>query len=190
MSAQSPPQPAYISFTASNISEPAIEKLMAACCAAVNGGTPGIHLLITTFGGNVPYGITVFNFLRALPVPVTTYNMGNVASVGNLLYLGGTRRVASPHSTFFFHPITFTPAAAPMGRGEMMENSATIERDTQRILHIVASTTGMGLDRAAELHQQENTVDAQEAKGLGVVHEIQAIQIPQGAILHHIMMGS
>jgi ATP-dependent Clp protease, protease subunit len=44
-----------------------------------------LGLLVSTPGGDVDSGVLLFNTLRALPVELTTYNIGNVDSIGNVV---------------------------------------------------------------------------------------------------------
>jgi ATP-dependent Clp protease protease subunit len=61
------------------------------------------HLLIQSAGGVVGDGIAVYNFLRTLPLHLTTYNVGAVESIAVLPYLAGKHRRATKNSTFLIH---------------------------------------------------------------------------------------
>ena len=45
-------------------------------------------------------GMNLYNFLRGLPIRLTTHNVGNVDSIGNAVFLAGEHRYACPHSPF------------------------------------------------------------------------------------------
>jgi ATP-dependent Clp protease, protease subunit len=72
-----------------------------------NEGHQEVHLLLTTPGGSVMHGLTIYNVLRALPITLVTHNAGSVNSIGNAVFLAGARRYACPHSTFMFHGVGF-----------------------------------------------------------------------------------
>jgi ATP-dependent protease ClpP protease subunit len=59
--------------------------------------------------GRVMNGINIYNVLRGLPAKVVFHNVGNVDSIGNVLFLAGDERYACPHSTFMFHGVGFDP---------------------------------------------------------------------------------
>ena len=40
-------------------------------------------------------GVAIYTTLRALPLDLTTHNIGNVDSIGNIIFLAGARRYAS-----------------------------------------------------------------------------------------------
>src|SRR5258708_14707985 len=93
------PQPLYIWFSAP-IDQVSADTLMSALVNAYTQGIRDVHLLISTSGGGIMNGMTLFNFLRGLPITLTTHNVGNVDSIGNVIFLSGSRRVACAHSTF------------------------------------------------------------------------------------------
>lgn len=72
-----------------------------------------VILNISSGGGPVTIGVTMYNLLRKCRVPVHTHNMGEVSSAAILPYLAGTIRTAEPISKFMFHPF------AIMGEGNM-----------------------------------------------------------------------
>jgi len=43
-------------------------------------------MLLSIPRGSVGDGITIHNFIRALPIPLITYNIGQVNSIGNIVY--------------------------------------------------------------------------------------------------------
>lgn len=61
---------------------------------------------ISSLGGNVASGISIYNFLKNLSFPIRTHNMGEVSSAAILPYLSGTIRTAEPISKFMIHPLT------------------------------------------------------------------------------------
>ena len=185
------PRPVYFSFTAPTITDSTVEKLLAACSAAVTNGATSIHLALTTFGGNVPYAIAALNALMALPVPLTTYNTANVGSSGNLIFLAGERRIMSRHATFFFHPVSITPTnSAPIYEASIAQILEDIQRQTDTILQIVTARTGMSLDQARILHARETTLKAEESLALGIAHQIDELRIPHEALFHQIITGA
>ena len=58
------------------------------------------YILFSSPGGNVSNGITIYNFLRALPVRMIIHNIGIVDSIANVIFLGIDERYAVPHSSF------------------------------------------------------------------------------------------
>lgn len=67
-----------------------------------------LRLNIQSLGGSVSGAVAIYNYLKALPFPVQTHNLGEVTSAAILVYLGGTARTAEYHSKFTIHPIQFS----------------------------------------------------------------------------------
>ena len=61
---------------------------------------------INSEGGEVTYGVALYNYLKSMPFPVYTHNLGDVSSAAVLLYLAGETRTAAPNSRFMIHPLT------------------------------------------------------------------------------------
>lgn len=75
----------------------------------IKGQTNPIESLIVNIssdGGEVTYGIALYNYLKSMPFPVYTHNLGDVSSAAVLLYLAGEIRTAAPNSRFMIHPLT------------------------------------------------------------------------------------
>ena len=73
----------------------------------LTAGTDHFYVLLSTPGGQVTSGLTVYNFLRSIPAKVTMHNIGNVNSIGNAIFLAADERFACAHSTFMFHGVGF-----------------------------------------------------------------------------------
>ena len=86
---------------------PATNKKPAAVSHKLMAGTTDFYFFLSTPGGDVMSGLTIYNFLRALPVPITMHNIGNVNSIGNAIFVSAdaNHRLACAHSTFMFHEV-------------------------------------------------------------------------------------
>ena len=75
------------------------------CLQALQNGASEIELHMSTEGGNMTAGFALYFFLKSLPVPLTTFNIGSVESVGVVIFLAGERRFACPGARFLVHPL-------------------------------------------------------------------------------------
>src|SRR5690348_16113733 len=100
--------PAFVSFSAEIVPK-TTEVLLATMANLVNQGYKEVHLLLSTPGGSVMHGVTVYNVLRGLPVTLITHNVGNVDSIGSVVFLAGEQRYACPQTTFMLHGVSFAP---------------------------------------------------------------------------------
>jgi ATP-dependent Clp protease protease subunit len=60
-------------------------------------------MLFQSSGGIVGDGVALHNYLRACPVEVTAYNVGTVASIATIAFLGATNRITSKFFSFMIH---------------------------------------------------------------------------------------
>jgi ATP-dependent protease ClpP protease subunit len=71
----------YINFHA-QINAHTTQNLMAAIAQKLMAGTDHFYIMLSTPGGEVASGLTLYNFLRAIPARITMHNVGNVDSIG------------------------------------------------------------------------------------------------------------
>ena len=178
---QQPPQTVYISFSAEIIPH-TTESLIATVANFVNQGVKQIYLLLSTPGGSVMHGMNLYNVLRALPVELITHNVGNVDSIGNAVFLAGSKRYACPNSTFMFHGVGFdVRQQIRMEEKFLRERLDAIAADQKRIGDIIAQRTRITKEDVEKLFLEAQTKDATFAAGCGIVEEIRDVQIPTGS---------
>jgi len=170
----------YINFS-SEINQHTAEVLMGVFAQEANKGVRNFYLLLSGPGGNVMSGITVYNFLRSLPINLTTHNIGIMDSITNIVYLAGSRRFANYDSSFFFHEVGVN-ISEPMELDEenMEEQLEVVQRNKKLIVDILVERTGMAKEEAQKLCLEPETLSPEEAQKLGIVHEIKDAKIPEG----------
>jgi ATP-dependent protease ClpP protease subunit len=171
----------YVTFSAEIVPK-TTESLIATFSNLVNQGARDLSLLLSTPGGSVMCGMNLYNFLRGLPIRLTTHNVGNVDSIGNAVFLAGETRLACPHSTFMFHGVGYD-----VNQGVRLEEKLLRERldalmsDQRRIGSILEERTQLTTEQVSSLFLEAKTQDATFAIGCGIVHEIRDVQIPDGS---------
>jgi hypothetical protein len=95
-----------------NVDQASVARIMSGMATAINNRVPRLHLLFQSSGGLVGDGVCLYNFLKALPIPLTIYNVGSVSSIAALAYLGAEERKVSAHATFMLHRTYASPQAA------------------------------------------------------------------------------
>ena len=169
----------YISFNAP-IDQTTSNALLGAIGGEMSKGVGKIYLLLSTPGGNVMNGITVYNALRAMPVELTTHNIGVVDSIGNVVYLAGETRYACPVSRFMFHGVGFN-IKDRLEEKHLVEKLDSLRSDQSLITDIFHERTNINTKEAEALFLRAAFMSPQEAQSRGIVHEVQDAQIPQGA---------
>jgi ATP-dependent protease ClpP protease subunit len=138
--------------------------------------------LLSTPGGLVASGLGIFNTLRALPIRLTTYNVGSVNSIGNIIFLAGEHRIAARSSSFMFHGVGFDVLQrSRFEERNLLEHLDSIRTDQRILSGIVSERTGIGAEEAERLFLRQAFVGSEEAKARGIVHEVGDINVPEGA---------
>jgi ATP-dependent Clp protease protease subunit len=92
-------------------------------------------LLFQSNGGLVGDGICLHNFFRALPIELTLYNVGSIASIAVTAYLGAKHRKASAYAAFMLHRTYASPQAATSDRLHAIAQSVSLDDErTEAIL--------------------------------------------------------
>lgn len=179
----------YVSFSA-EINPSTTENLIAAMTQLCNTGASEIHLMLSTPGGSVMHGMTLYNVLRALPVKLVTHNTGNVDSIGNVIFLAGLERRACQHSTFMFHGVGFdVTGGVRLVDQNLREYLDSIAADHKRIGSIMGHHTSLNEADVVDLFKEARTKDASWAQGVGMVHSVCEPQVPTGVPIHSLVFN-
>jgi ATP-dependent Clp protease protease subunit len=130
-----------------------------------------IHFYINSPGGDVVATLAIYDTMQILSCPVATYCVGQAASGGAVLLVGGTKgkRFILPNARVMLHQ--------PFGgvQGQISD----IEIQANEILHmreqlnaIIAKHTGQPIERIAKDTDRDFFLSAEAAKDYGVVDSI------------------
>jgi len=174
------------------------EALLAKMTEHACHGVEYVVLDVCSLGGEVASAMSVYQALCSPPFEFVTRNTGELASMGNLVFLAGKRRLAAPEATFLLHPITVKtptgwPTAAPWLDVEDMRNLRTkversgappklfteldlgivrLAREEQEVQKIFEERTNLAGSAFRALVQGRTSLSAAEAYAVGIVHEI------------------
>jgi ATP-dependent Clp protease, protease subunit len=143
-----------------------------------------IHLMISSPGGSVFHGLSLYNFLRGAPVQVYTYNFGSVDSIGVVIFCAGEKRFSVPHARFLIHGVqaNFMANQAVDEKG-LEERLKGLQIDYKNIARVIADTAQRPADKVQDDMNNRTTLNPQEAKDYGLVHEIKSELFPLDADL-------
>ncbi len=181
------PEVVYLSFSA-EVNVSTTEILLAAATQFATRGVKTINLLLSTAGGQVTSGITLYNTLRALPIKLITHNMGSVNSVGNVVFLAGEERYSSQNATFMFHGVGFeVPSQTRFEQKNLRERLDSLIADEKKLGEIIADRTSLTPQEVNQLFLEAVTKDANYARSKGIIDEIRDVQIPPGSAVQQLV---
>lgn len=133
-----------------------------------------LQLNISSLGGNVTPSIVGYNFLKKLPFPITTHNLGEVTSAAILLYLAGNERTAEKVSKFVMHSIKCS-MNGDITYSQLHECMQSINADIDNYALIVNQETGFlkGIYDIKEcLKGNSITLDFKSAMQCGIITQM------------------
>ena len=138
-----------------------------------------IHLMISSPGGTVFHGLSLYNFLKGAPLEVDTYNFGSVDSIGVVIFCAGKRRFSVPHARFLMHGVRFNfNGSASFDEKQIEEHLKSLKIDQENIARVIADTSGKPKHKIEEDMNNRTTLNPNEAKDYGLIHEIQSVLFP------------
>ncbi|MFT4117919.1 ATP-dependent Clp protease proteolytic subunit [Bradyrhizobium sp.] len=142
-------------------------------------GARELIIAISSQGGNVASGITMYNAIRAATINVTTHNIGNIDSIATAVFLAGQQRVANESATFMFHGVGIgLTGNQRLEERDLLEKLDVVAAEHRRLSKLIASHSSLAIDQCMDLFKQQKTRDADWAQTKGLVHEVKDFVIP------------
>ena len=130
-----------------------------------------ITLIISSPGGHVESGDSIYDMIRFVGAPVRIVGTGWVGSAGALIYLAAEKenRYSLPNTRYLMHQ----PAGGFGGQASDIEiHAREIIKMRERLNATLAERTGQTIERIAEDTDRDFWMSAEEAKAYGVVGSI------------------
>lgn len=120
--------------------------------------------------------------MKALPVQITTHNIGQIDSIASVIFAAGTKRCANAQASFLFHGVSMHYEHQDFIESQLQEQYIQVKRLRENIASAFASYTGLSIADAQALMVSGATVlSAQEALSKAIIHEIRDAAIPPGS---------
>jgi ATP-dependent Clp protease protease subunit len=152
-----------------------VNALMNTVDQKMKQGIKDFIILISSPGGSVIHGLSAYNYLKGLPASITTHNFGSVDSIGIVMYCAGSKRLSVPQARFLFHGVS------AQFRGEQnLEEKLLEERlkglriDMENIAKVIAANTGKSAKDVTDAMLDRITLNPEEARSWGLVHEVKS----------------
>ncbi|MGE0102781.1 MAG: ATP-dependent Clp endopeptidase proteolytic subunit ClpP [Blastocatellales bacterium] len=131
-----------------------------------------ISLYINSPGGSVTAGMAIYDTMQFVRCPVTTFCIGQCASMGAVLLAAGTkgRRFALPNSRILIHQ----PSAGGIG-GQATDIKIAAEeilRLRERLNEILANHTGQSIETIERDVERDRIMSASQAREYGIIDQV------------------
>ncbi len=166
-------KPIVIKFFAPVI-DVTINALMNNIDTKMKQGKTAFKILISSPGGSVFHGLSAYNYLKGLPAKVTTHNFGSVDSIGVVLFCGGSERLSVPQARFLLHGVTASFRNENLEEKQLEERLKGLIIDTENIAKVIAANTGKSAKEVTNAMLERTTLNPEEARSWGLVHEIKS----------------
>ena len=114
-------------------------------------GLKGIEILMSSEGGDLNSGFTMYNYLRSFPLPTTVINMGAIESIALIPFLGaGIRRAV---------PIADSLSITSLGRSTMHLLISTVWRNAPDLFPRMLNAIYPSITSAQQEHSSLSTQD-------------------------------
>ncbi len=130
-----------------------------------------IQIYINSPGGHVYAGLAIYDTMKMIQAPVSTWAVGVTASMATVLLAGGEagKRYALPHATVHMHP---AGGGAQGYTPDVRIQFKELERIQTSLYRILSQHTGQTAEQIEEDFDRDRYMYAQEAVDYGLVDRI------------------
>jgi len=139
-----------------------------------------IHLYVNSPGGSVTAGLAIYDTMQYIRPDVSTFCVGQAASMGAVLLAAGTagKRSALPNSRVMLHQ----PWGGARGQAADIDIQAReILKLRDRLNEVLSLHTGRPVEQIARDSERDYYMSGEEARAYGVVDQVVAHRPAPGA---------
>jgi ATP-dependent protease ClpP protease subunit len=170
----------YLGFNAA-IDRKAAEQLVMLVTDLKKNDFESVNICMSSIGGLLDHTYYAFNMLEAIELRIVTWNVGNIQSASNMLYLCGDERYAVEGATFFFHQTGYDPPTGRITEPYLTERLKAVQYDDNRSAQIISAKTGRPIEDVRRWQNTELVMDTANAIAHGIVHDVRPLRIPSDA---------
>ncbi len=130
-----------------------------------------IHMYINSPGGSIAAGLAIYDTMQFVNCPVSTYCIGQAASMGAVLLAAGTpgKRKALPNARIMIHQ----PMAGAEGTAEdILIHAKEFIKVKERLNRVLIKHTGHPLSKIEEDTDRDRFMSAEEALEYGLIDHV------------------
>ncbi len=172
-----------------NINLESANRFMDFCNKVIQQYKPQqLYFLLSSTGGAVDSGVTLYNYIRGLPQEVIMHNVGSIDSIANVIFLAGKIRYATPASAFLLHGIYWTFGQnTTLTYTQMQETVSRFDAAEDLTAKIIGERTKLTPEEVRKLFRQGQSKDPTFALEKGLIDEIREVKIPDGVPVYSIV---
>jgi ATP-dependent Clp protease, protease subunit len=160
------------------------QQLMQAIDNCVQQGVQDLLLLLSTQGGSVHHGVSLYHYLKGIPINVSTHNFGSVDSIGVVIFAAGRKRYSVPEARFLVHRVSLTiQGQAQLGMDQLKQLEASLQADQHNIARIIGANSNKTEAQVLAVMNKQPTLFPAEMKRWELVHEVRDVTFLPGANL-------
>ncbi len=162
-----------------------VGQIMSICTNVIGRYNPSnLYFMFSSSGGDVTSGITLFNFLKSLPLKIIMHNIGSIDSIATVIFLSGSERYAVNNSSFLFHGVGVNVAqGANFNLNTIQEIESRLKIDQDKISGIVEGISKMTKEEMSGLFNKGESKKLDFALDKGIINEIRECKVPNGEII-------
>jgi len=137
-----------------------------------------ITLLMTSWGGSISLALSFYEWVKIKNIPLVTVAIGEVSSAGMFLFLSGKKRKATSNSFFILHKGGSVKSDLLMlflwffSHERYLDEKDWWRKVREIIKEILKKETKLSPEEIKKSLNRHLTLWPEEAKSLGIVHEI------------------
>ncbi|MBN2027529.1 MAG: ATP-dependent Clp protease proteolytic subunit [Actinobacteria bacterium] len=143
-------------------------------------GVRDFTILVSSPGGSVHFGLSAYNYLKGIPAEIVTHNFGSVDSIGLVLFCGGDVRYSVPQASFLLHGVSSGFRNENLDEKDLDERLDSMRIDSENIARIIAANSVLEVDEVEKAMFERTTLDAEQAREWGIIHDIKADLFAEG----------
>lgn len=162
---------AYIGLFAS-IGQESVQECIDALITRLPEDTHTVYFLLSTGGGSVSYGFTLYNFLTQLPYKLVMHNVGSVDSIGGVIFLAGKERYSTENGTFLIHRVKGDFKESTANDSNLREKLSCVQTEETKIRRVLTGRSALSdkeFDQLFEYGELKDTAFALEKEWIHAV---------------------
>lgn len=153
------------------ITPPTSSALIQVIDKAMKDGIEELTLLISSSGGNTNEGISLYNYLKGIPIKkIITHNFGITDSIAVVIFCAGEERFSSPQGRFVIHGVSIIGPLENIERQQIKEIFEGVDLDIKNISEIIAKNTNKSEKEIIDAMNEKTTLNPSDARDWGLIN--------------------